>query len=77
MKAVSALSSGIKAHKNLVPARRQLVALQGIRDRRFATEPEEAYQMDWGCINVLDYDGTEYTTAYFAGRSFPSDPNKG
>ena len=38
----------IASHKYLVPAKRQLVAPQGNRGRRFTTEPGEAYQMDWG-----------------------------
>ena len=49
----------IASHKNLVPAKRQLVAPQGNRGRRFTTDPGEAYQMDWGFTKVLDYDGTE------------------
>lgn len=56
----------IASHKHLVPAKRQLVAPQGNRGRRFATDPGEAYQMDWGFAKVLDYDGTEYTAAFFA-----------
>ncbi len=56
----------IASHKHLVPAKRQLVAPQGNRGRRFTTEPGEAYQMDWGFAKVLDYDGTEYTAACFA-----------
>lgn len=56
----------IASHKHLVPAKRQLVAPQGSRGRRFVTEPGEAYQMDWGFTKVLDYDGSEYTVACFA-----------
>ena len=56
----------IASHKHLIPAKRQLVAPQGSRGRRFTTEPGEAYQMDWGFTKVLDYDGTEYTAACFA-----------
>ena len=47
----------IAAHKDLIPAKRQLVAPQGNRGRRYTTEPGEAYQMDWGFTDVLDYDG--------------------
>ena len=36
----------IASHKHLVPAKRQLVAPQGSRGRRFTTEPEEAYHGD-------------------------------
>ena len=56
----------IASHKHLVPSKRQLVAPQGSRGRRFTTEPGEAYQMDWGFTRVLDYDGTEYNAACFA-----------
>ena len=63
---LSTVKRYIQAHKHLVPAKRQLVAPQGNRGRRFMTEPGEAYQMDWGFTKVLDYDGTEYTAACFA-----------
>lgn len=56
----------IAKHKNLVPAKRQLVAPQGSRGRRFTTAPGEAFQMDWGFTKVEDYDGSEYTVACFA-----------
>lgn len=56
----------IAANKHLVPAKRQLVAPQGNRGRRFTTGPGEAYQMDWGFTNVLDYDGSSYRAACFA-----------
>ena len=56
----------IAAHRFLVPAKRQLVAPQGNRGRRFTTEPGEAFQMDWGFTNVVDYDGSEYQVACFA-----------
>ena len=56
----------IASHKHLIPAKRQLVAPQGSRGRRFTTEPGEAYQMDWGFTKVIDYDGSEYSAACFA-----------
>ena len=56
----------IAKHKHLVPAKRQLVAPQGNRGRRFTTNPGEAFQMDWGFTKVEDYDGSEYTVACFA-----------
>ena len=56
----------IAAHKHLIPAKRQLVAPQGNRGRRYTTEPGETYQMDWGFTNVLDYDGKTYRVACFA-----------
>ena len=63
---LSTVKRYIQAHKHLVPTKRQLVAPQGNRGRRFTTEPGEAYQMDWGFTKILDYDGTEYTAACFA-----------
>jgi len=56
----------ISSHKYLVPAKRQMVALQGNRGRRFITEAGEAYQMDWGFTKVHDHNGDEYTAACFA-----------
>lgn len=63
---LSTVKRYIQAHKHLVPAKRQLVAPQGNRGRRFTTEPGEAYQMDWGFTKVLDYNGNEYNAACFA-----------
>lgn len=63
---LSTVKRYIKAHKHLVPAKRQLVAPQGSRGRRFTTEPGEAYQMDWGFTKVVDYDNSEYNVACFA-----------
>lgn len=56
----------IASHKHLVPAKRQMVAPQGNRGRRFITEAGEAYQMDWGFTKVHDHNGDEYTAACFA-----------
>lgn len=56
----------IRSHKHLIPAKRQLVAPQGNRGRRFSTGPGEAFQMDWGFTNVQDYAGKEYRAACFA-----------
>lgn len=56
----------IKSHKDLIPAKRYIVAPQGSRGRRFATRPGEAFQMDWGFANVLDYDGSKFKVACFA-----------
>ena len=36
----------ISTHKHLMPAKRQIVAPQGNRGRRYTTEPGESYQMD-------------------------------
>ena len=56
----------IAAHKNLIPAKRQQAAPQGNRGRRYMTDPGEAFQMDWGFTDVLDYDGCEFRVACFA-----------
>lgn len=56
----------ISEHKDLVPARRQLVDPQGNRGFRYHTGPGEAYQMDWGFITVYDNDGHNYRVACFA-----------
>ena len=63
---LSTVKRYIKAHRHLVPAKRQLVAPQGNRGRRFTTAPGEAFQMDWGFTKVQDYDDSEYTVACFA-----------
>ena len=56
----------IRSHKYLVPAKRQLVAPQGNRGRRYTSGPGEAYQMDWGFTKVVDCLGNEYQAACFA-----------
>ena len=56
----------IAAHKHLIPAKRQQIAPQGNRGRRYTTAPGEAYQMDWGFTDVLDYNGQVYRAACFA-----------
>ena len=62
----------IAAHKHLIPAKRQLVAAQGNRGRRYVTKPGEAYQMDWGFTDVLDYNGQTYRVACFAMICHPA-----
>ena len=54
------------AHRDLVPARRKSVAPQGSRGQRFRSGPGESYQMDWGFVNVEDWEGNEYRIACFA-----------
>lgn len=63
---LSSVKAYIKEHKNLVPARRQLVAPQGNRGRRYTSAPGECYQMDWGFVSVEDSHGNEYKIACFA-----------
>lgn len=56
----------IAAHRDLIPAKRQIVAAQGSRGTRYQTEPGDAYQMDWGFVEVEDQDGNTYKVACFA-----------
>lgn len=56
----------IAEHKDLVPAKRVLVAPKGNRGNRFSTGPGEAFQMDWGFTKVIDPAGKEYEVACFA-----------
>ena len=56
----------ITGHKHLLPAKRQLVAPQGNRGRRYMTDLGEAFQMDWGFTKVLNPDGAEFQVACFA-----------
>ena len=56
----------IAAHKGLIPAKRQQITPQGNRGRRYTTSPGEAFQMDWGFTDVLDYGGRTFRVACFA-----------
>ncbi|WP_057491880.1 IS21 family transposase [Streptococcus orisasini] len=56
----------IEQHKDLIPPKRLLKNPQGNRGRRYQTGPGESYQMDWGFINVEDYNGNNYRFACFA-----------
>ena len=47
----------INDHRDLVPAKRQQVAPQGNRSRRYKTDPGEAFQMDWGFTWVIEPNG--------------------
>ena len=42
----------LKNHQDLVPAKRQVVESQGSRSQRYHTNHGEAYQMDWGFVEV-------------------------
>ena len=63
---LTAIKEYIAKHRDLVPAKRQLVAPQGNRGRRYRTDPGEAYQMDWGFVEVETQNGTRYKVACFA-----------
>ena len=56
----------IASHKHLIPAKRQQIAPQGNRGRRYTTGPGENYQMDWGFTDVLDYNEQVFRVACFA-----------
>ena len=56
----------IAEHRDLIPAKRQLVAPQGSRGRRYHTGPGECYQMDWGFVNVDDASGRIFRVTCFA-----------
>lgn len=56
----------ISKHKDLVPAKRQIVAPQGNRGRRYTSEPGESFQMDWGFVNVEQDSGATYRACCFA-----------
>lgn len=56
----------IAAHKDLVPAKRQLTQPDGNRGKRYTTGPGESYQMDWGFARVTDPNGEEFKVACFA-----------
>lgn len=63
---ITIVKNYITEHKDLVPAKRILVAPQGSRGNRYSTEPGEAFQMDWGFTKVIDPTGKEYQVACFA-----------
>lgn len=56
----------VAAHKDLLPAKRQVAAPQGNRGRRHTTLPGENHQMDWGFVNVETAPGKGYKAACFA-----------
>lgn len=63
---LSTVKTYISDHKDLVPAKRALVAPQGSRGQRFYTEPGECFEMDWGFVNVNDTAEKPYKVACFA-----------
>ena len=56
----------IEHHQDLIPPKRQTVSPQGNRGRRYETGPGEAFQMDWGFVEVETGVGTSYQAACFA-----------
>lgn len=56
----------IRSHRYLIPPKRHVVMPQGNRGRRYASEPGECYQMDWGFVNVDDGNSNTTQIACFA-----------
>ena len=56
----------IQEHQDLIPPKRQIVAPQGNRGRRYSTDPGKSYQMDWGFVDVETDVGKSYQAACFA-----------
>lgn len=63
---LSSVKRYIRSHRDLIPVKKAVVAPQGPRANRYVTSPGEAYQMDWGFVNVTDYTGAVYQAACFA-----------
>ncbi len=63
---LSTVKNYISEHQDLVPAKRQVIAPQGNRGRRYQTSPGECYQMDWGFVTVETETGATYKIACFA-----------
>lgn len=63
---LTAVKDYIRAHKNLLPAPRHIVSPQGNRGKRYFTAPGEAFQMDWGFVDVIDECGNRNRAAVFA-----------
>lgn len=63
---ISRVKDYIASHRDLIPAKREIVSPQGNRGRRYSTGSGENYQMDWGFVNVVDEQGREYRCACFA-----------
>lgn len=55
----------IANHAGLVPAKRRALAPQGSRGQRYWTGPGEAFQMDWGFVNLVDKAGDAWRVACF------------
>lgn len=55
----------IRQHKDLIPAKRNMVVPQGPRSLRYRTAPGDAYQMDWGFVNASMQSGKNEQIACF------------
>ena len=55
----------ISAHADLVPPKRRAAPNKGGRGQRYSTAPGEAFQMDWGFVNLGGGDGETCRIACF------------
>ena len=62
----SSVKRYVAVHKDLLPPKRQMIAPQGNRGRRYETELGECYQMDWGFVTVETASVETYKIACFA-----------
>ena len=60
------LKDYIRNHRYLLPAKREVVASQGNRGRRYKSRPGEQFQMDWGFVAIDTADGSSYRASCFA-----------
>lgn len=60
------LKNYIRNHRYLLPAKREAVASQGNRGRRYKSKPGEQFQMDWGFVQIDTADGGSYRASCFA-----------
>lgn len=63
---ITTVKDYIKANMALVPAKRKLATAQESRGRRYQTAAGEAYQMDWGFVEVEDLGARSFKIACFA-----------
>lgn len=63
---ISTVKAYIKEHLDLMPAERKIKAAQENRGQRYTTGRGEAYQMDWGFINVECADDTRWKACCLA-----------
>lgn len=63
---LSTVKRYIASHRYLIPAKRHVISSQGNRGRRYTTGPGEAFQMDWGFVNVQEQSGEIYQVSCFA-----------
>lgn len=63
---LSTVKRYVAEHRDLLPPKRQIIAPQGNRGRRYFSDAGESYQMDWGFVNVDTSEDSSYKVACFA-----------